>query len=214
MVRLPRFLLVASLTAFMAWGTPAHATSIAPLTVEQMVDASDIIATGIVRSVHAELISERRIVTYAEIEVDGVSKGIAEVGDFVTVESPGGVLDDGMMSNVEAAARYSVGERVLVFLCEKRQGTSFGTVGMTKGKFTIKQDPRDGSDMLVQFTLPYTKAFDARFVPNPPAASRVGLSAMVDRVEARVEQGWDGRSIPGVSDAKLREINKLQSGVK
>ena len=214
MVRLPRFLTAAVFVAAMASAPSAHATTLAALSVDQMVDASDIVATGTVRSVHSEWIGERRIVTYAEIELDGVSKGYADAGDFVTVESPGGVLDDGTMQSVESAARYSVDERVLVFLCEKRHGTSFGTVGMGMGKYTVKQDPLSGQNMIVHFTLPYSQAFDARFVPNPPRDQRVMLQTMTERVEARAELGWDGKPIPGVSDEHLRAINKLQAGVK
>lgn len=214
MVRVLRLLSAAVLVASLGIAPSAFATSIAALSVEQMVDASDVVATGTVRAVRSEWVSDRRIITYAEIELDSVSKGLADVGDFVTVESPGGVLDDGTMSNVEFAARYSVGERTLVFLCEKRQGTSFGTVGMALGKFTVKQDPATGSDMIVRFTLPYTQEFDARFVPNPPRPERISLNSMLERVRSRALLGWDGAPIPGVSDEHLRAINKLQPGVK
>jgi hypothetical protein len=135
------------------------------------------------------------------------------VNDYVTVETPGGVMD-GSVADVPLAARYSEGEDVLVFLDEKRHGTAFGTVGMYLGKYTIKPNPADGAPMVVRFTVPWHQTFDARFVPNPPKAERQSLQMLEDGVRARVSLGWDGQPIPGASTAHLREINHLQPGVR
>jgi hypothetical protein len=192
---------------------PAHATTLAPLTVEQLTDASDLIVRGTVLEVHADLDENGYVFTYATVRVTESVKGYAAVGDVLTVESPGGVYEGGV-ANTELAARYSVEEDVVLFVTEKRHGTAFGTVGLYLGKYTVKQDPSTGRPMVLQFTVPYTRSYDARFLPNPPVAERVTLEALRGQVHARLALGWDGKPIPGVSADKLRSINKLQPGVR
>jgi hypothetical protein len=191
----------------------AHATTLALLTPDQMTDASDLIVRGTVVDTWSEFDTNSHVVTYATVQVSDAYKGTAAPGDFVTVETPGGVVGD-VLGVVEGAARYDKGEDVFLFLTEKRFGTSYGTVGMWLGKFTVKPNPLDGRDMLVRFTVPWGQRFDARFVPNPPAAQRVAVLDFAANVRARVALGWDGAPIPGISNAKLRQINKLQPGVR
>jgi hypothetical protein len=192
---------------------PAHATTLALLTPDQMTDASDLVVRGTVVDTWSEYDTNSHVVTYATVQVTEGYKGTVAAGDFVTVETPGGVVGD-VVGVVEGAARYDKGEDVFLFLAEKRFGTSYGTVGMWLGKFTVKPNPTDGRDMLVRFTVPWGQRFDARFVPSPPAAQRVAVSDFGASVRARVALGWDGAPIPGISNAKLRQINKLQPGVR
>jgi hypothetical protein len=191
----------------------AQATTLAPLSVEQMTDAADLIVRGTVLDVHTDLDESGYVFTYATVRVEESIKGYAAAGDVLTVESPGGVYD-GAVANTESAARYSKDEEVFLFVTEKRHGTAFGTIGLYLGKYTVKQNPVDGAPMVVRFTVPYTQAFDARFVPNPPAAERVSVEALRSRVNARIDAGWDGAPIPGVSSERLHKINKLQPGVR
>ena len=102
----------------------------------------------------------------------------------------------------------------MLYLASRRFGAAYGTVGMMMGKFTIKQNPADGSDMVVRFTVAFPREYDARFIPNPAKDERVSLVSMETAVLKRVTEGWDGNPIPGVSASHLREINKLQPGVK
>jgi len=192
---------------------PAHATTLALLTPDQMTDAADLIVRGTVVDTWSEYDTSSHVVTYATVQVAEGYKGTVAAGDFVTVETPGGTVGD-VVGVVEGAARYDKGEDVFLFLAEKRFGTSYGTVGMWLGKFTVKPNPLDGRDMLVRFTVPWGQRFDARFVPNPPAAQRVAVADFGSSVRARVALGWDGTPIPGISPAKLRQINKLQPGVR
>ena len=85
---------------------------------------------------------------------------------------------------------------------------------MYGGKYTVRINPVDGSEMVVHFSLPYTRVYDARFIPNPPVDQRVALAALESDVRARVALGWDGQPIPGAAPAHLRAINKLQAGVQ
>jgi len=178
-----------------------------------MTDASDLVVRGTVVDTWSEYDTNSHVVTYATVQVTEGYKGTVAAGDFVTVETPGGVVGD-VVGVVEGAARYDKGEDVFLFLAEKRHGTSYGTVGLFLGKFTVKVNPQDGQPMIVRFTVPWDQRFDARFVPNPPVAERVSVAAFEQRVQARVAAGWDGTPVPGMSPVKLRQINKLQPGVR
>lgn len=214
MNRFVRMIAAFALVAAVAGPPRASATTLAPLTHDQMVAASDLIVEGTVLRTWAEEDEHGHIFTRAELQVDRVLKGHAAQGDVVTVESPGGVLDDGRISEVSLAARYAAGERTLVYLNEKRFGTLYGSVGMMMGKFTIRQNSVDGSDMVTRFTVPYHKVWDPRFLPSPKVEDRVSLASMESQVALSVAKGWDGKPIPGVSVEHLRQINKLQPGVK
>lgn len=192
---------------------PAHATSIAPLSLEQMVDASDVIARGTVTDVWSDL-GDRGVRTHLTLHVDRAIKGSAIVNSAGDLEIlvPGGDLD-GNITLVDGSPRYGAGERVVVLLEERKDG-SYLNVALGAGKYTIKQNPTDASDMVVQFTVPYDRAWDYRFIPNPAAESRVSLASLEARLEARVALGWDGQPIPGTTLEHLRSINHLQLGVR
>lgn len=192
----------------------AGATTLAALTPDQMVDAADDVVEGTVLSVAPWTDDTGRVWTRAQVRVDRALKGAVAPAQVITVEAPGGVADAGAFTEVPLAPRYSVDERVFLYLSAKRHGTMYGTVGLVMGKFTIRQNPADGTEMLVRFTRPAGEVYDARFIPHPPVAERVSLAVTEAAVAARVELGWDGRAIPGISSDRLREINKLQPGVK
>lgn len=208
---LQRLAIVATLAV--ATVAPASATTVAPLSLEQMVDASDLVVRGSVESVWVEQDAKGRLWTRATVRVLETLKGHADVDDYVTVEAAGGTLGDLQMV-VAGSARYSEGEEAVLFLTDKPTRGVYGTVSMGLGKFTVRPDPRNGAPIVVQFLLTQEKPYDARFLPFPPAEQRVSLDAMEARILARVELGWDGQPIPGLSAERLRSINKLQPGVK
>lgn len=211
MTALQRFCTAA--TVALACALPASATTLAPLSVEQMTDAADLVVRGRVVTVWGEFDENRRPVTRSEVLISEAFKGVAEAGDYVTVDTFGGVID-GRVYDMEAVPRFSEGEDVFLFLGAIRGETAWGTIGMALGKFTVKQNPADGSDMVVRFAVPYAQNYDARFIPNPPAPSRVSLSSFQDRVATRVRSGWDGTPIPGISAQRLEAINRLPAGVR
>lgn len=206
----------AAIIAVIALGaaSPAEATTLARLSHDQVVDASDAIIEGTVSRVWSTTDQNGKVWTRAYVTVDRSHKGTHAVGEVVTVEAAGGTSPSGPVTYVGLTPRYAEGERVLLYLALKRHGTIYGTVGMLMGKYTIKQNPADGSDMVVRFTVPANVAYDARFIPNPPVAERVSLAAMQAQVAERVAEGWDGEPIPGISRERLMEINNLQPGVK
>ena len=195
----------------LAW--QAAATSLARLTVDQLTDAADYIVRGEVDEVWTEVDTRAWVYTRAYVRVDEALKGHVDRGDYLMVSELGGEFG-GAVNDVEGAARFSSGESVWLFLNEVHDGEDLVPVGMFQGKYTIRQNPADGSDMVVRVTMPYTRKYDARFLPHPPADQRVSLTSLRSQVEGRLASGWDGAPIPGVSSDHLRAINKLQAGVK
>lgn len=189
---------------------PAHATSLAALSSDQMVDASDIIVIGRVADVWGGMTVERHIATFARVQVEETLKGQAP--GSVEVVTPGGVYA-GVTSNVEGAPRFGLDEQVLLYLSTRSDG-SYLIVGLSQGKFTIRQNPADGQDMVVNFTAPASMAWDPRFIPHPPVSERVALADIRQRILSRVQAGWDGQPIPGLSADRLNRINTNRFGVR
>ena len=190
---------------------PAHATSMVPLTTDQLVDASDAVVRGIVTEVWTETDSNGQVWTHAQVEVSRVLKG-DDTLDALVIEQPGGQWAH-RYTSVAGAARFSVGEDAYFFVELTPSGRTV-TVGMFQGKFNVTMDPYTRQNIVQRFTVGPTVAFDHRFIPLPAEDDRVSVSVFEDTVLDRVETGWDGVPIPGVSTDKLYRINTLRSGVE
>jgi hypothetical protein len=188
----------------------AHATSLTSLTIEQMTDAADLIAHGVVTEVWVEKDDAGNLWTRANVEITRTLKGDAAI-DAVTIDQLGGILQDEFQL-ISSVPRFSQGEEGLFFL-ETLGSGRISVVGWEQGKYTARIDPDNGERMAVQFPLPYTRAYDHRFLPHPAPQDRIYMADLEDRILDRLELGWDGQYIPGADPAKLARINKLQPGV-
>ncbi len=206
-----KIMLVAAV-AVAGWLHPgaAEATSLTALTVEQMTDASDLIAHGVVTEVWVEKDDRGNLWTRANVELTRTLKGDATV-DAVTIDQMGGVLHDEFQF-IESVPRFSQGEQGLFFLEHLDSGRT-SVVGWSQGKYTHRIDPDSGEPMAVRYPAPLQRNYDHRFIPHPAPEDRVYMADLEDRILSRVEQGWDGQPIPGADPAKLSRINKLQVGV-
>lgn len=206
---LKRLLLAAGLAlavpAVMLTAPPAAATSIVNLSNEQLYDASTYVVRGVVTRLWTERDSDGRLWTRAEVQVDEQFKGPDKVRTLV-VDTLGGRDEDGFVL-VEGAARFSMGEELVLFAAEIRHGERLSPVAWQLGKYTIRRAPDDARPYVIRHTAIQTEAWDARFLSHPPAESRVYLEDLVSQIEARADVGWDGQPIPGISNAKLAEIN-------
>ncbi len=202
--------LVALATATWLLPGTAGATTITPLTVEQMTDASDLVVRGIVTEVWVERDARGNLWTKAQVEVTRTLKGDPDVV-AIDVDQQGGILQDELQL-ISGAPRFSVGEEGLFFLEHLGSGRT-SVVGWQQGKYTRRIDPDSGDAMAVRFNPPYARPYDHRFIPHPAPEHRIYMADLEAQVLDRVEEGWDGVPIPGADSAKLTRINRVQSEV-
>jgi len=201
---------VLALATAVAVPRDARATSLIEYTTEQMVDASDLVVHGTVVEVWTEPDERGRVWTRAQIDVLRVLKGDADL-DSVVVDQIGGTWS-GQATLVYSAARFDVGEELVVFL-QRVGGDRLVPTGYYLSKYTVRLDPYARQEIVQRNSVPPTREYDHRFLPLPPAEKRVSLTDFEDRIAARVAEGWDGQPIPGISQGRLERINGAQ-GVK
>ncbi len=111
----------------------AMATSFVVPTDEELVVKSSAILIGIVEGSYVRE-QDNTIETVYEIRVERSIKGPAETNELIAVVSLGGVTGEQRGLVVPGSARFSQGERVLVFLTRDEPGT-WRTTDMTLGRF-------------------------------------------------------------------------------
>lgn len=205
-------MLVGAMPVGLVWSEPAGATTLAPLSLEQITDASTWIVRGQVTEVRAEKADDGRIRTHVELAVTTVYKGPSDT-DTLEIVQIGGTVD-GETLWAELSAPWSVGEDVFVFLGESKSGR-LAPVGKYKGKYTLRRAPGERELYGAQVWLDDpSMRYDARFLPHPPASERFYLDELEARVEARVAAGWDGQPIPGASREHLERINQPERRIR
>jgi hypothetical protein len=192
----------------------AEATSMTPLSLDQIIDASDDILRGVVTEIWTEPDPNTGMVwTHAQVEVQSVLKGDDEL-QIVIIEQPGGIWG-GKDAIVEGVARFSIGESGYFFVEHLNSGRSV-PVGMFQGKFNVIMDPYSKQEITTRFPLHIKEKFDHRFIPLPPQEHRVSVMDFETKISNRISKGWDGNPIIGTSSERLKRINKSAeiTGVK
>jgi hypothetical protein len=105
-----------------------------PITDENLVAASALIVIGEVEQVAGARLGGGRIVTQTQLRVDESLKGRV-TGRYILISEPGGRVGD-VTVRIPGVARFVPGERVLVFLRERGDGT-LGTTALSLAKYTI-----------------------------------------------------------------------------
>ncbi len=183
----------------------AQATTIAPLSVDQMTDASDYIVRGTVQEIWTEVDDKGLVWTRARLKVSETFKG-ADQPDELIIDSLGGTYG-AVSTEMEGRARFTVTEEMFVFLTHNDLGR-YVPVSKFLGKYTIRRAP----DVNRKYALTWhgnTNFFDARFLPHPAAQDRIYLDDLMEQVQTRLDTGWDGKPIPGLSREKVERINTL-----
>jgi hypothetical protein len=183
----------------------AEATTLAPLSVEQMTDASTYIVRGTVTQTWTDADSQGWVWSHARVAISDVLKGPDSPSEIV-VSQPGGSYQD-KFTEAEGAARFTDTEEVLLFLDTIHGGRDYAPVAMFLGKYTIKRVPHETRYAALRYTAPYTKTYDGRFLPVPAPEKREYVDDILTRVNARLDQGWDGKPIPGATAEHLQQIN-------
>ena len=122
------------------------------------------------------------------------------------VSQPGGQWGD-RVTHVSGTARFSAGEDLYLFADHLDSGRTV-LVGMFQGKLNTQMDPYRQQRIVVRFPVSAGTPFDHRFIPLPPVDERVSVADFEAELVEQVTNGWDGRSVPGVSDAHLARINR------
>ena len=188
----------------------ANATSMVPLTHSQLVDAADYIVRGKVVEVWAEQAADGTVWTRAQVDISHTFKG--KNRSHLVVDQMGGTWGESE-TLVHGGARFSAGERVILFAEELGNGRIV-SVGMQQGKYTLRMDPYSQETIVQRFSPGPKAAYDHRFIPLPPKADRLVVTDFEDEITDRLQSGWDGKPIPGSSIQRLQRINANTAEVK
>ncbi len=181
------------------------ATSLVSLTDAQMVDASDYVVEGTITEVWVEFDDNDAIWTRAKIAITTVFKGKDAPNELI-MDTMGGEIDDEMLM-VPSSARFSEGEKVIVFLAEIKHGTRLTPVAMSRGKYTLRRAPGERELYATRWRPQDGVPYDHRFIPHPQPEHRIYVDDLRTRIQERVVAGWDGKPIPGVTIEHLGQIN-------
>jgi hypothetical protein len=119
----------------------ASATVFQPVTDRQLVDRSDAVVIATVRDTASRIRTDGYVVTDYRFDVELTLKGAA--AGTITVSEIGGVAGS-RFTFISDSASYTPGERVMVFLKKRSDGTYF-TTSMAMGKFSFTRTARGES---------------------------------------------------------------------
>ncbi len=118
-----------------------------PLSLDELVEKSDIIFAGTAIAIESRWNDEHtRIYTYATFRVDEYLKGSG--GDTLVIESLGGVVGD-MGYAASGMPYFRKDERVVLFTSASSSGAR-GVTGWNQGRFRIQTHPQTGEETLVR----------------------------------------------------------------
>jgi len=175
--------LVAALGCALAFLAPAHASSVLPLYLEEMIDTSTTAFEGTCTANRVERDADTGFVaTYTTFAVHDVIKG--SVGTTRVIKQIGGSLpEDGLQYRVEGIPKFSVGESYVVFLAGVSAAGFSSPIGLEQGKFTIKaegtarrvRNGRDFKDMTARIAADLPATTRARLQEAPGSVSEMDL---------------------------------------
>jgi hypothetical protein len=114
----------------------AGATSVPRITFEQLIDQSEVVATGQITRTWSDWDPTHKYIwTHYEMSIASTYKG--QTAQSVVISEPGGVVGPVGME-VAGAVGYGVGEKVLVFL-QRMPNTYLRTTGWGQGQYRIDE---------------------------------------------------------------------------
>ncbi|MGB5504063.1 MAG: hypothetical protein WBM75_16820 [Polyangiales bacterium] len=190
MLRFPVF--PGILLALLVAASPANASVVQGLELEELAAEADRIVLGRVLFSESFLRRDGQIWTWHRIEVEREIRGHAPDQDEMIVETMGGQIGEIGM-RVEGEASFQLGERVLVFVHGGGPYTAFRTVGMGQGVMRVRREK--GVEIVRQ--------------------SREGLMLVRRNAEGRLKRNFGALAEPERLDtflSKLRQIAAKQEG--
>ena len=185
----------------------AYATTLAPLSIEQMTDASTYVIRGTAHESWTEVDERYRVWTRTRVTVKECYKG-NDVPNEIIIDRLGGTHGT-LDLDVPGHVVFSEGENLLAFVY-KTEDDKHVIVSKFLGKYTIRRAPGEKRRHLAHWHPRKNEAFDHRFIPHPSPERRVYFDDVLTKIQNRVDVGWDGKPIPGISPEKLEKINRLE----
>jgi hypothetical protein len=153
---------------------PATASTVLPLTVDDLTDRADRVFHGICLDARGEK-HDGRIVTRARFVVREGLKGA--VTDTLDLLLPGGVAE-GVRTTISGMPAFAAGQEVVLFLTEEDRIGRVWPVGLAQGGFRVN---RDGRSARVRRDLDAVD-FGAAGRPAAPPAREMLLDDLLDQV--------------------------------
>jgi hypothetical protein len=147
---------------FLLAALPASATSYVPMTDEALVDQAPVIAVVEIQGSGSGQEGLRPFTAYPA-RIQKVLKGALAPGLIVTVRVPGGVRADGRALRIWGAPRFTPGERALLFLFPRLDGT-YSIANLMLGAF---HEVRAGGQSLAVRRLSEARAVVRPGEPQP-----------------------------------------------
>jgi hypothetical protein len=164
------------------------ATTVPRLSVEELIDQSDVVAAGqVTRSWAAWDGSHKYIWTHYELSVSAAMKGSpgqSSKGQTLEFAEPGGEIGDRGMA-IAGSVRYESGDNVVVFLQRMPNGY-LRTAGAGQGRFSIDAAGRIHSGSLTAEIMP--SASGAPTGTNLGALNGLTVQDLAGRIRARIAQ--------------------------
>ncbi len=130
---------------------PATATTVVPMTDDDMVRHAAHIVEGVVKKVESKWNADKtQIHTFIDIGVTNQIKGkLPKAQSEIHLRVLGGTVDDITMAIV-AAPTFAVKEEVLLFLRPNHEHWLFPIVGFNQGKLRIDTHPKTGKKLILE----------------------------------------------------------------
>ena len=144
-----------------------------PLSIGELTTVADTIVVGRVSGAEAETGAAGTIHTRVALDVEQVLKGRARAGAPITIVQPGGDVG-GVTATVADAPTFEPGERVLVFLTRRPDGT-LRVAHLFQGKFSVESNPTTRQPQAVRRAPDTHAVMDAVSLADALALVRASL---------------------------------------
>lgn len=134
----PRILIAALLT--LALAAPAAATTVVPMSVEELTRASSNVVRARAIESHSEWNTQHTLIyTYTRFQLLSTLKGESST-EFV-VRQLGGHAE-GYTQKVSGVRHFTAGEEVVLFLRPSEASGMFAVTGLFQGNFAVRRSPQ------------------------------------------------------------------------